>query len=143
MRPYSGRFSQQVIDTCKFIGEAVYRAKNEFGSNPVLITRNEVKKWVFDTFPAICNERIAKRIEYMDGYKTGKGERGYRKKDGELKKPTFHWVDDRVCIAAMKEYWKIPTPKPGKKNIYELSAHSWQALALGTCYIQRSRTAEL
>jgi hypothetical protein len=127
----------QVIDTCKFIGELVYRLRSEFKkAEYVLVTRNQVKKWVFDSFPEISCDRINKRIEYLDGYRTGRGEKGIRKKDGTLRLPSFHWIDDRVCIAAMKKFWDIPTPKPGKKNVYGLSTHSWQALALGTYWIK-------
>lgn len=135
IKPYAVKLSPQVIETCKVIGEFVYRVKNEVGLDYRLISRYEVKRWVFDNFPEMANGRIAKRIEYMDGYRVGKGEKGLRRKDGTLRTPSFHWVDDRVCLAAMKIYWGIDSPKPGKSNKYGLSKHSWQALALGTCYI--------
>lgn len=135
IKPYAVKLSPQVIDTCKAIGELVYRVRSEAKLEYVLISRYEVKRWVFDTFQSMATERISKRIEYMDGYRIGRGEKGLRKKDGSLRVPSFHWVDDRVCLAAMKMYWKIDNPKPGKSNKHGLSKHSWQALALATFYI--------
>lgn len=140
IRPYSGKLTMQVIDTCKFIGELCYRLRKEYKLKYALVTRNEVKKWVFNAYGVVASERISKRIEYLDGYRTGRGERGLRKKDGELRSPSFHWVDDRVCIAAMKIHWNIDTPKPGKSNKHGLSKHSWQALALGTYWIKHQET---
>jgi hypothetical protein len=137
IRPYAMKLTPQVIETCKVIGELMYRIKFELGLDYVLITRAEVKKWVFDRFEELSSGRISKRIEYMTDYREKRGERGYRKKDGSLRSPSFHFVDDRVVIAAMKEYWDIPTPKPGKSNKFGLSKHSWQALAVGTTYLSK------
>lgn len=139
IKPYAMKLTPQVIDTCKVIGELCYRVKNELGLGYVLVTRYQVKRWVFDCFFYMASGRISKRIEYMNGYREAKGEKGLRRKDGELRSPSFHWVDDRVCIAAMKEYWDIASPKPGKSNKYGLSKHSWQALALGTFYINSNQ----
>lgn len=131
--PYSVRLSVQVIQTCKFIGELSFRLQ-EAGYKVHFTPRNTIKKWVFDAFPEICLPRIRYRIEYLHKLKTGKGLKGMIKKDGEFMKPSFVYVDDRIIIASMKELLKIPTPKPGKPNIYGLKSHSWQALAVAAHY---------
>jgi hypothetical protein len=138
IRPYNSMMSMQVIRTCQFIGELKYRLQNELQLKIHMVTRGDVKKWVFTRFPGLCKERIDQKIQYLDDYGERKGKKRYRNKDGELRKATFHWVDDRVVIAAMKEYWKIPTPKPGKKNLYGFSSHSWNALAAGSCFLNVS-----
>jgi len=133
--PYRQKVSNQVISTCKFIGELNYRLTSEL---PVEITyagRGAVKKWIYEAFPGLCVSRIHQRIRYLDDYGEKNEGKRYRNKDGDLRKPSFHWVDDRVVIAAMKELWGIPTPKPGKKNKYGFSSHSWQALALGSYFL--------
>jgi len=134
--PYAMRISQNVIDTCKIIGEFRYR----FGTAPFVnsvtfITRSVVRNWVFKTFPDICVPRIIKKMEYTDKRNLSKGLRGLRTKEGNLYAPHFKYVDDRVIIAAMKQLYDIPTPKPGKSNQYGLSDHSWQALAVGSTFL--------
>lgn len=135
IRPYGLKMSNDVINTCKWIGELNYRLLIEFGGKIEYITRGTVKKWVFYQFMNLCIDRIEKKISYLDDYGERKGKKRYRTKEGLLKKPSFHWVDDRIVIAAMKEMWQIPTPKPGRRNIYGLSEHSWQALAAGSCFL--------
>jgi hypothetical protein len=56
-------------------------------------------------------------------------------KNGEYRQPTFVFVNDRNVLNAMKKRWGIEKPKPGKRNPLGLSGHSWQALAVGTYYI--------
>jgi hypothetical protein len=142
IRPFKTGLAMQTIETAKFIGELKYRLKNELKIDFYLFPRFDVKKWVFWTFSEIVVSRINKKIEYLDGQGERLGRKRYRhKKTGELYKPTMHYVDDRIVIAAMKEYWKIKTPKPGKKNEFGLKSHSWQALALATMYLAtRSET---
>jgi len=105
-----------------------------------------VRKWVFDAFPDVCMPAIDKRIAYLDEYGKRKNEelrvggkkqkyRRYITKSGELRKASFHYVDDRIIIAAMKKLWNIPEPKPFKSNIYGLKEDSWQALALASYYL--------
>ena len=137
IRYFKGKVSQQVLDTIKFIGELNYRLKCELGLSVEYVTRGQVKKWVFDTFPELSKQRIEKKIAYLDDYGEKKDKKRYRNKDGSLRKATFHWVDDRVTIEAMKRLWNIPTPKPGKRNIYGFSADSWQALAAGSYFLSR------
>jgi hypothetical protein len=135
IRPFKMGMAMQTIETSKFIGELKYRLKNELSVDYLLIPRFEVKRWVFESFPGIVQEKIEKKIAYLDDIGERSGRKRYRKKSGELYKPTMHYVDDRIVISALKDYWKIPTPKPGKSNLFGLKSHSWQALALGTCYL--------
>jgi hypothetical protein len=81
-------------------------------------------------------DRVISKIAYLDEQGERLKRKRYRnKKTGELYKPTMHYVDDRIVIYAMKEWWGIKTPKPGKSNEFGLKSHSWQALALGTMYV--------
>jgi hypothetical protein len=134
IRPYAAKLTMQIIETCKYIGELRYRL-NEANIASEWPPRSVIKKWIFDSFPAICIPRIEAKILYQDGRNVKLGKKGLRTKDGELRKPSFHYVDDRIVIAAMKERWDIETPKPGKTNRYKISAHGWQALAVGTYYL--------
>lgn len=128
--------AMQTIETAKFIGELKYRLKNELYVDFELIPRFSVKKWVFNSFGELIIDKITKKIEYLDSQGERLGRKRYRRKtDGGLYKPTLHYVDDRIVISAMKEYWNIKTPKPGKSNEFGLKSHSWQALALGTMYL--------
>jgi len=136
--PYSVQLKPEVIATCKFIGEISYRLGQIKGVDVQFIPRNTVKKWVFDRFPDIVLPRIGKKINYLDGYRIGKGLKGLRTKTGELRKPSFQFVDDRIVISSLKELYSIPDPKPGKSNLYGLKDHSWQALAAASCFIYRS-----
>lgn len=147
IRAYSGKLSQDVIDTCKFIGELTYRLLNELQVDYFkLYPRSKVRKWVFDTFPDVCVPAIDKKIAYLDEYGKRKNEelkatgkkqkyRRYITKSGELRKASFNYVDDRIIIAVMKKLWNIPEPKPFKSNIYGLKEDSWQALALASYYL--------
>jgi hypothetical protein len=128
--PYNMRLSPQVIDTVKFIGVLTYRfSTNDSIKELKLVPRNSVKKWIFDTCPDICLPRINAKMLTVDKRMVKNGKKGLRKTDGEMRLPSFHYVDDRVVIAALKKLYDIPTPKPGKPNIYGLRDHSWQALA--------------
>lgn len=136
IRPFRMGMAMQTIETAKFIGELKYRLKNELRLDFYLYPRFDVKRFVFDRFRELCLERIGKKIAYLDDIGERSGRKRYRRKsDGELYKATLHYVDDRIVIAAMKEYWNIKTPKPGKSNEFGLKSHSWQALALGTFYL--------
>jgi hypothetical protein len=128
--PYNMRLKPQVIATCKFIGELSYRFRAAGLTDLHFVTRNEVKKWVFDTYPDICIPRIEEKIARLHKWRLNKGMKGFETKSGDLRSPTFVFVDDRIVIAAIKQHLDIPTPKPGKSNQYGLKAHSWQALAV-------------
>ena len=130
--PYSMRLTPEIITTCKLIGELSYRfSSNKRVNSVTLVARNTVKKWVFDTFPDVCIPRIEKKMLALHGRKIKQGKRGLIKKSGEMYSPSFHYVDDRIVIAAVKSLFNIPTPKPGKPSIFGLVDHSWQALACG------------
>ena len=124
IRPYSLRLTPQVIDTCKFIGEAVYRLRNEAGANVELMSRFEVKRWVFETFPHIALPLIRKKIEKKD----------QRTSSGQFRTPTMMYVDDKIVMEAMKFHYRIPLPPPGAGYMYGLKEHSWQALALASLH---------
>jgi hypothetical protein len=119
IRPYSLKLSPQIIETCKYIGEIRYRLK-QAKIDVQFVPRNEVKKWVFDTFPDVCIPRIEQKI----------AKKGKLNANGEPRKPSFVWVDDRIIQAAMMKMWGIEKPKPGKKNPLGLKSHSYQALAI-------------
>ena len=128
---YSVPLSKDVIETCKFIGELVYRLRVTPSVAAISqIPRATIKKAVFDGLPGVCIPRIEKKMALLHNRKVRKGERGLMKQDGTMYLPSFKYVDDRIVIAAVKEVLKIPTPKPGKRNIYGLTGHSWQALAV-------------
>lgn len=133
--PYNLRVTKELLTTCKFMGELDYRLRKELTLPVEYLTRGKIKKWIFEAFPGLCVNRVSKKIAYLDDYGAKNDKKRYRTKTGDLKKASFHWVDDRIVIAAMKELWNIPTPKPGKKNIYGFSSHAWSALAVGSCYV--------
>lgn len=152
IRAYSGKLSQDVIDTCKFIGEVCYRLKNELKIDFKLYPRSSVRKWVFDAFNEDCIAQINKKIAYLDQYGERRNAelvadgkkpkyRRYITKSGELRKASFNYVDDRIVITAMKKLWEIPEPKPFRGNIYGLKDDSWQALALVSYYLYGLPTA--
>lgn len=122
--PYSMKMMQDVINTCKFIGEITYclrMAKIDYAC----VLRWNVKKWVFDNFYDVVAPEIKNRIE----------KRKFINKDGEFRQPTFVFVNDRGVLNAMKKRWGIVKPKPGEKNKIGLTGHAWQALAVGTFFI--------
>jgi hypothetical protein len=131
---YSVRFGPDTINTCKVIGylQAKFEVYDQI--EPIGISRDIVRKWVFDTFQDIAIPRIEKKIAYLDDYGAKNDRKRYRKQDGELRKPSHVFVDDRIVTASMKELYSIPTPKPGKANKYGLKSHSWQALAVLSCF---------
>lgn len=137
---YSGNAGQSTIDTVKYIGVLEHLLVGAIIDYDTIL-RWEVKKWAYDTYPAIAKPRIDKRIAVLSKIEARKvaeaKEKGkvltFRKRNN-----TFVYVDDRIVIACMKEYWNISTPKPGKCGKYGLSGHSWQALAAGTVYMKKT-----
>jgi len=124
VRPYGVLLRQELLDTCKWIGQWQYRLEKARIAYK-LIPRSAVQIWVFQSFPDVAIPRIEKKIRRLDK----------RTKEGVLCKPKFVYVDDGIVKAAMKEKWSIPTPKPGQTNKYGLKTHSWQALGVGSCYL--------
>lgn len=140
--PYSMRLTPAVIDTCKLIGGISKEFEIKNPTVPVhFVARNSVKKWIFDTHFAICETRINKKILAKHNRNLKQGKKGLTKLDGEMRQPSFNWVDDRIVIAAMKSLHNIPTPKPGKKNIYGIksTSHAWQAMSVCS-YFYHSNT---
>lgn len=140
IKPYSIRLTPQVIDTCKFIGKAVERLQTA-GMNVQLISRWEVKKWVFDTFPEVCMELIDKKAEkkMWDACDLKTKEEIRVDNFGRKKrKPSFISIDDKLVTESMKYLYKIPLPVNGKGYEYGLKDDSWQALAVALCYKAKS-----
>lgn len=138
INPYS-LTGNDAIETAYIIGELRHR----FKSNPMarkvqIIPRSTVRKWIFDTATADTLDRVRQRMEYLDRMRLKKGLTGLRRKDGAMREPSFVFVDDRTVIAALKGLMSIPTPKPGKSNIYGLRDHSWQALATAKVFMELS-----
>lgn len=129
IRPFSMRLTAQIIDTCKFIGMIVDRLRIDAGADVRLIVRNEVKKWCFDQFPEICIPVIERKIE-KKGYKNGNSD--------DPRKPSFVFVDDKIVMECMKQKYGIPLPPKGKGYRYGLKDHSFQALAVASCFIAKS-----
>lgn len=140
IKPYRGmRLYSGLIDTCKFIGELVWRfGCCRFVVDVKLVARNSVKKWVFDSCPDICLERIGVKIGRLNEVRKGLGEKLVLGANGGDRLPSFHWVDDRIIIACLKSILSIPTPLPGQCNIYGLGLHSYQALAVALYYLSLS-----
>jgi len=142
IKPYSMRLMPQVIDTCKFIGEAVFRLKTIAGANVELASRYEVKKWVFDQFPDICSPIISKKIlkKAFSACDLGSRKEVLVYGNGEPfkeRKGSFVYVDDKIVTEAMKSHYKIPMPPPGSGYLYGLKDDAWQALALATFMKQK------
>ena len=122
---YSLRLTPQVISTAKFIGECLYRLKNEAGANVSLVPRSRVKKWCYDTFPFVCMPLVEKKIE----------KKGQIKEDGTFRKGNFFYIDDKAVTECMKYLYKIPLPQPGKGYDYGLISHAWQALGVASTFL--------
>jgi hypothetical protein len=137
IRPYSGKLTMQVIGTCKFIGELNYRAINAFNVKIEYLTRYDVKSWIINTFNSLVFPLLEKRIADKDRRLQVKGKKGLRNKDGSLRKPSFRDVNDRIVQAAMVFRYNFTDTGPGKRNKCGLSKHSWQALAVGCCFLDK------
>jgi hypothetical protein len=129
IRPFTSRFNMDTINTCKVIGRLEYVLKQRLVANKA-ITRNEVKSWVFRNYKEHIVDVIEKRIEA-----TGK-----KNKNGENKKPSFHYVNDRLVYKAMRLHWDIDKAKVGRSNKYGLKSHSWSALAVATTYLHNEES---
>jgi hypothetical protein len=107
------------INTCKMIGRLEY-VLNQQRIPFKATTRNDVKYFVFNKYYLQLKQEIEKNIT----------RKGRLKIDGTERKASFHYVDDRIVIKAMKLFFRIETPKPGKTNRYGIKEHAWQALSL-------------
>lgn len=135
LRAYQGVMRGAVINTAKWCGQWEFRLERAgFVSGVHLVARNTVKAWAFDKWPLICHPRIEGKIGRLGPIVVqGKGDR--------LRKVSFHYVDDRIVIACMKECYGIPTPLPGKSNGLGLVGHAWQALAVLSCWLAKNKCA--
>jgi hypothetical protein len=127
IKPYSLPLTPQVIETCKWIGEAVYRLKNGCGGEIEMVSRFRVKKWCFDYFPSVCLPLIDEKI--AKGVLKGKY---INKKTGENRPASFHFVDDKIVRHCMTKLWKLESGKQGRKSPFGLKSHSFQALAVAS-----------
>ena len=121
---YSNRLGEDVINTIKFIGVLEHEMR-KCSVETKAFFRWQVKKFVFDQYRSVVVPRIELKIE----------KKNQKNNDGKDRRPSHVYVDDRIVVAAMKSEWSIPTPKPGKKSMYNLAKHSWQALAVATTYM--------
>lgn len=137
IKPYTLRLTPDVIDTCKFIGMLVYRLKIAAGLNVELLSRFEVKKWCFDRFPHVCMPLIEAKINKKLFEASDIVSREVKLLDNRGKparKGSFIYCDDKIVIECMKDYYSIPVPEKRGKFKYGLKTHSFQALALVSCF---------
>lgn len=143
IKPYSLALKQNVIDTCKLLGELEYRLPIELGVEIHLLARTDVRKWVFDRhFPDLTTkivEKIAKKgFEASD---IATREPVKVDKTGKLWKPrapSWNYIDDRLIIAAMRVRFGIPALRGRQKNQWGMASHAWQALALACAFQELS-----
>jgi hypothetical protein len=138
IRAYSGQLTPNVIDTCKFIGEAVYRLKTSAGLNLELIPRHFVKKWVFDNFQELVvplvEKKMRKKVFTACDLRTREEVEVWG--DGKLyktRKASFVYIDDIMVTESMRELYKIEKVGKGRRN-NGIKSHAWQALAVATYY---------
>jgi hypothetical protein len=131
------KLTPTVIDTCKLIGRLSEKFEHcKQVTSIQYVPRNSIKNWVYNTVPDVCIPRINKKILAKHNRNIKSGKKGLTKLDGEMRQPSFNWVDDYIVKEAMKVIHKIPDPLPGKSNIYGITkeSHAWQALAVCTFF---------
>lgn len=163
VRPYNMRITDGIIQTIKFLGQIEWRLQH-MNQDFVLISRWAVKQWIFLQYKSIAWPEIEKKIirATKRAQKAHEEELGALKKQlpnirdqgsGQYKDlekqivnfksfkprnatPTFVYVDDRIVANAMRKHWGIDKPKrPGERAAFGLKDHSWQALALCSCFL--------
>lgn len=137
---YTLRLTPQVISTAKFIGEFLYRLRIESGANVILIQRSDIKLWCFQSFYDIVDPIISAKIDQKLYEACSMETREVVRVDNRGKgarKGSFIYIDDKCVTECMKHLYKIPLPLPGKGYQFGLQTHSWQALAVASCYIKR------
>ena len=140
IRPYNMRITQQLIDTCKFIGEAVFRLREQAGLHTVLIPRYEVKKWVYDSFYDVIQLRLSKKLSkgLFPACSIATREAIEVNSQGRKKlKGSFIYVDDVMVKDAMRSLYDISIPAPGKGYDFGLQDHSWQSLACARYFMTK------
>jgi hypothetical protein len=138
IRPFTDRLTMNVIDTCKLIGEMLYRLKNEHQQPVTLLSRFDVKKWVFDCggVAHLVDAKINKKLFDCCILETREQSR-CNDVGKSARKGSFVYVDDAIVQAAMMKWWDISLPKPGSGYAYGLKAHSWQALGVATAWMNK------
>lgn len=132
LRAYRGAMRGALLITAKWMGQWEWRFGVErFVAEVHLIPRNTVKAWLFRECPEVCIPRIQVRIDSLGPVV----DLDKQHEPGRPRRVSFHYVDDRIVIAAVKSLCGIPTPKPGHANIFGLTAHSYQALAVALCWM--------
>jgi hypothetical protein len=136
IRPYTVRFNMDVINTIKVIGRLEYVLTGR-NVRHLAVTRYEVKRYVFDTFgDALWDKlvvKVARKQKAKERLALKSGEAV--SEDKKPRKPSFHYVDDRIVINAMYIRWQQKKPKPGKTNPIGLRSHAWQALGVLSYYL--------
>jgi len=127
---YRGRLSPATLLTAQWIGELIYRARVELFIEPILEFRSSIKRWLFDTCPEVAIPRLKTRMLAIDRRNVAKGKKGLRRADGEMRLPSFSFIDDQIVMGLVAAILKMPKRIPFQKNIYGLSAHSYSAAAL-------------
>ena len=130
--PYTGQLSPYLIQTIKYLGELEYRLKAA-GISYNLLPRSAVKEWCYNQYKEIVEPLIGLKMTKRANKDGGSA---LYKKNGELKRPSFVWMDDKIIVACMREEWSVPAIS-SRRQKYGLKDHSWQALALLTTYINR------
>jgi hypothetical protein len=131
IKPYSNQLDPYTVSTIEFIGEAKFRLRMACGENLRLVSRFDVKKWVFDSFPGVVLPLVAEKIgkKLFDACEiltkteirvTGKGR--------TAPKPTFVYVDDKIVSASMKWLYRLDK----KNKVKGLSSHALQACAVAS-----------
>jgi hypothetical protein len=133
IRPYAVKLSPQVLQTIKYIGELEYRLKTARISYKS-IPRSTVKEWAFNRYESLLLQPIVDKMLKRHRKLIAEGRKGLITREGRMRVPSFVWLDDRLITACMRYQWEIPFEK-GRSNRYGLSEHSWQALALGTYWL--------
>jgi hypothetical protein len=106
---------------------AIERLENGSGCKIEMVSRFQVKKWCFDSFPDVCLPLIDAKI--AKGVLKGKY---INKSTGENRPASFHFVDDRIVRQSMTKLWKLEAGKQGRKSPFGLKSHSFQALAVAS-----------
>jgi hypothetical protein len=134
IRGFAGKMSNNVIDTCKLIGELNYRFRAHPSTRQIhYIPRSTVKKWFFDNYFTLLEKQVGANMTAINAQKQRLGKKGLITNAGVMRLPSFNYVNDRAIVAALRQIEGIPA---GKKNIYGLRDHSWQALAVAKAYLE-------
>jgi hypothetical protein len=111
-----------------------------------MVTRFEVKKWIFDSFPDVAGPLVKRKIAKKCYEACDIESRGIvmvNDNGGPMRKGSFVYVDDKVVMESMKYLYKIPTPVPGSGYQFGLKDHSWQALGMVSYWLNKNPSPEI